>query len=233
MRRMIGRNAGTLLLGLTLGASMGGCAGADSVPETETRTFEVLYLEDWVVESLVAPYVYEGRAGAPGMASVVEGKLTVRETSENLQRIQETLSEFDRPKPVVRLMFQIIEANGDAEVDPRIADVESALRELFRFEGYRLVEEILIHGTESNEVFQEFETEDLGRSAIEAVIRNVRTDSEGGSVQIEMRFHVAGNTAFGTTVRVRAGQTAILGRTPSSVGSRNLILAVRPELEEI
>ena len=233
MRRVTARNVRTLVLGLTLGILLGGCAGADRVPETETRTFEVLYLEDWVVENLVAPYVYSGREGAPGMASVVEGKLTVRETSENLQRIEETLLEFDRPKPVVRLLFQIIEANGDAEVDPRIADVESALRELFRFEGYRLVEEILVHGTESNEVFQEFETEELGRSAIEAVIRNVRTDSAGGSVQIEMRFHLAGNTAFGTTVRVRAGQTAILGRTPSSIGSRNLILAVRPELDDI
>ena len=233
MRRVTARNVRTLVLGLTLGILLGGCGGADRVPETETRTFEVLYLEDWVVENLVAPYVYSGREGAPGMASVVEGKLTVRETSENLQRIEETLLEFDRPKPVVRLLFQIIEANGDAEVDPRIADVESALRELFRFEGYRLVEEILVHGTESNEVFQEFETEELGRSAIEAVIRNVRTDSAGGSVQIEIRFHLAGNTAFGTTVRVRAGQTAILGRTPSSIGSRNLILAVRPELDDI
>ena len=82
-------------------------------------------------------------------------------------------------------------------------------------------------------MFQEFESEELGRSAIEAVIRNVRTDSSGGSVQIEMRFHADGRTAFGTTVRVRAGQTAVLGRTPSSVGSKNIILAVRPELEEI
>lgn len=231
MRRTTQRAAGAAVLTLTL--ALGACTGADRPPETETRTFEVLYLEDWVVESLVEPYVYGGREGAPGMASVVEGKLTVRETAENLRRIEETLLEFDRPKPVVRLQFQIIEANGDAEVDPRIADVESALRELFRFEGYRLLEEILVHGTEGNEVFQEFETPDLGPSAIEAMIRNVRTDSSGGSVQIEMRFHVGGRTAFGTTVRVRAGQTAILGRTPSSIGGRTLILAVRPELEEI
>lgn len=226
------RGAGIVVLAL---AALGvvGCGGADRVPETETRTFEVLYLEDWVVERLVAPYVYEGREGAPGTASVVEGKLTVRETPENLDRIESTLREFDHPKPVVRLSFQIIEANGDAEVDPAIADVEDALRELFRFEGYRLLDEVLVHGTEGNQVFQEFDSEGLGRAAIEAVIRNVRTDSSGGSVQIEIRFVAGDRTQFGTTVRVRAGQTAVLGRTPTSVGSRNIILAVRPELQEL
>lgn len=233
MRELHFRSAGIGCLTLGLALATGACAGTDRVPETETRTFEVLYLEDWVVESLVAPYVYEGREAAPGMASVVEGKLTVRETAENLRRIEETLTEFDRPKPVVRLTFQIIEANGSTEVDPRIADVENALRELFRFEGYRLVEEILVHGTEGNDVFQEFDSEELGHSALEARIRNVRIDSSGGSVQIEMRFHVAERGSFGTTVRVRAGQTAVLGRTPGAAGSANLILAVRPELEEM
>jgi hypothetical protein len=213
--------------------SFGACAAGDGVPETETRTFEVLYLDDWVVERLVEPYVYSGREGAPGMASVVQGKLTVRETPENLRRIEETLLEFDRPKPMVRLVFQIIEANGEQGVDPRIADVETALRQLFRFDGYRLLGEVMVYGTEGNELFQEFDVPDLGSSAIEAVIMNVRTDSAGGSVQLELRFHAGSRTVFGTTVRVRAGQTAVLGRTPSSVGSRNIILVVRPELEAI
>lgn len=213
--------------------SLGACTTGDRVPETETRTFEVLYLDDWVVESLVEPYVYSGREGVPGMASVIQGKLTVRETPENLRRIEETLLEFDRPKPMVRLVFQIIEANGEQGVDPRIADVEAALRHLFRFDGYRLLGEVMVYGTEGNELFQEFDVPDLGPSAIEAVIMNVRTDSAGGSVQVELKFHAGSRTVFGTTVRVRAGQTAVLGRTPSSVGSRNIILAVRPELEAI
>ena len=209
-----------------------GCA-RDDTPELDTRTFEVLHLEDWVAEALVQPYVYASRPGAPGMLSVVEGKLTVRETRDNLQRIEETLAEFDRPKPLVRLTFQIIEANGDSGVDPQIAEVETALRQLFRFEGYRLLGEVMLHGTEGNEVFQEFDVPDLGASAIEAMIRNVRTDSSGGSVQLEMRFHAGSRTVFGTTVRVRAGQTAVLGRTPSSVDSRNIILAVKTELQSM
>ncbi|MDP2470782.1 MAG: hypothetical protein Q8W45_03055 [Candidatus Palauibacterales bacterium] len=217
---------------LILGSVAVGCS-RDQAPELQTRTFEILHLEDWVAESLVEPYVYASRPGAPGMASVVEGKLTVRETPDNLRRIEETLLEFDRPTPAVRVTFQIIEANGESDVDPRIADVESALRELFRFEGYRLLGEVMVNGTEGNEVFQEFDVPDLGPSAIEATIRDVRTDSSGGSVQLEMRFHAGSRTVFGTTVRVRAGQTAVLGRTPSSVGSRNIILAVKTELLDI
>jgi len=215
---------------LVLGAA--GCS-KDDTPELETRTFEVLHLEDWVAEALVEPYVYANRQGAPGMASMVDGKLTVRETRDNLRRVEEALLEYDRPKPMVRLTFQIIEANGNAEVDPRIAEVEAALKQLFRFEGYRLLGEVMVYGTEGNQVFQEFDVPDLGESAIEAMIRDVRADSSGASVQLEMRFHAGSRTVFGTTVRVRAGQTAVLGRTPSMTGSRNLVLVVNTELQEL
>lgn len=219
------------LLAVVGAGAMTGCA-ADRGPALETRTFEVLHLEDYVVERLVEPYVFGGREDAPGMASVVDGKLTVRETSDNLQRIEQVLAEFDRPTPVVRLTFQIIEADGGTETDPEIAEVEDALRQLFRFEGYRLAGEVMVHGTEGNEVFQEFDVPDLGPSAIEAMIRDVRTDSSGGSVQLEMRFHAGSRTVFGTTVRVRAGQTAVLGRTPSAVGDHNIILAVKTEFQD-
>ena len=231
-RQLRTRIARSVLAGLILAIGVAGCYG-DGTPELETRTFEVLHLEDWVAETLVEPYVYVGREGAPGMASVIDGKLTVRETRDNLMRIEEVLREFDRPTPVVRLTFQIIEANGSTEIDPRIAEVEEALRQLFRFDGYRLVGEVMVHGTEGNEVFQEFDVPDLGPSAIEAMIRDVRTDSSGGSVQIEMRFHAGSRTVFGTTIRVRAGQTAVLGRTPSSVGNQNIILAVKTELQDL
>ena len=231
-RQLRTRIARSVLAGLILAIGVAGCYG-DGTPELETRTFEVLHLEDWVAETLVEPYVYVGREGAPGMASVVDGKLTVRETRDNLMRIEEVLREFDRPTPVVRLTFQIIEANGSTDIDPRIAEVEEALRQLFRFDGYRLVGEVMVHGTEGNEVFQEFDVPDLGPSAIEAMIRDVRTDSSGGSVQIEMRFHAGSRTVFGTTIRVRAGQTAVLGRTPSSVGNQNIILAVKTELQDL
>ncbi len=231
-RQLRTRIARSVLAGLILAIGLVGCYG-DGTPELETRTFEILHLEDWVADALVEPYVYVGREGAPGMASVVDGKLTVRETRDNLMRIEEVLREFDRPTPVVRLTFQIIEANGSTEIDPRIAEVEEALRQLFRFDGYRLVGEVMVHGTEGNEVFQEFDVPDLGPSAIEATIRDVRTDSSGGSVQLEMRFHAGSRTVFGTTIRVRAGQTAVLGRTPSSVGNQNIILAVKTELQDL
>ena len=223
---------GGILAWVILIGSLAGCAG-DDIPELETRTFEVLHLEDWVAQGLVEPYVYGGRDGAPGMVSVVEGKLTVRETRDNLQRIEDVLFEYDHPTPAVRLTFQIIEANGASETDPQISEVEEALRQLFRFDGYRLVGEVMVNGTEGNQVFQEFDVPDLGASAIEATIMDVRTDSSGGSVQIEMRFHAGSRTVFGTTVRVRAGQTAVLGRTPSSAGSKNIILAVKTELHEL
>jgi len=131
----------------------------------------------------------------------------------------------------VSLNFQIIEPNGESEVDPRIAEVEEALRQLFRFEGYRLIGEVMVYGTEGNEVYQEFSLPGLGPAELAATIRDVRTDSAGGSIQLEVRLNAPSHTVFGTTVRVRAGQTAVLGRTPSSADARNIILAVRAEFE--
>lgn len=208
-------------------------ACSEGLPELETRTFEVVHLEDWVVERLIEPYVYAVRPGAPGTMSVVDGKLTVRETADNLARIEDALRRYDVPTPLVRLSFQIIEANGEEEVDPRIEHVEAALRQLFRFQGYRLIGEVMVFGTEGNQVHQEFDVAGLGPSAIEAIIRDVRVDSAGTSVQVEMQFHAGARTVFGTTVRVRAGQTAVLGRSPSSISSRNIILALRPEIEDL
>lgn len=215
---------------LLLSAAYAGCSPS---PQVETRTFELKYLEDKTAEALVEPYVYRERADGAGTSSVVDGKLTVRETPDNLARIAQVLEEFDRPKPMVRLRFQIIEADGAETVDPAIAEVESALRELFRFEGYRLLDEVLIQGTEGNGTAQEFRSEDYGPWSIETFIENVRTDSEGGSVQLRVGFTVAGRMMLHTSVRVRTGQTAVLGRSPAQLQDKTLVLAVRPELVDV
>ena len=85
----------------------------------ETRTYELKYLDDHVAAELIRPYVYFEREGATGTMTVAEGKLTVRETAENLERIEAALAEFDTPKPGVRLTFQLIEAEEGGRTPPR------------------------------------------------------------------------------------------------------------------
>lgn len=200
----------------------------------ETRTYELKYLDDDVAADLIRPYVYFEREGATGTMTVTEGKLTVRETAENLERIEAALAEFDTPKPGVRLTFQLIEADGFEGTDPEIREVEAALRELFRFEGYRLVGTALVNGMEGSYLRQDVPSDDPGVVYhLQTGIADVRTDADGGSIVLQVELEAWDNALLVTTVRVRAGQTAVLGsaamRTEGAEG-RTLILAVRPEL---
>jgi hypothetical protein len=204
-------------------------------PALETRTFELMYMDDDVAADLIAPYVYFDRDGAKGAMTVTEGKLTVRETADNLERIAGVLAEFDKPKPGVRLRFQLIEANGFASVDPEISEVESALRDVFRFEGYRLLGEALVNGIEGSWLRQDIPSDDGEVFHLQTGITDVRTDSEGGSVGLQVELQAWGDALLATSLRVRAGQTAVLGSAALRTGEtqgRTLILAVRPELTE-
>ena len=213
-------------------ASITGCA---SEPDLETRTFELMFIDDDVAADLVAPYIYFDREVGSGTMTVTEGKLTVRETNENLERIAGVLAEFDKQKPGVQLRFQLIEANGFASVDPAISEVESALREVFRFEGYRLLGEALVNGMEGSWLHQEIPSDEGQVFHLRSGIADVRTDSEGGSVELQVELEAWGDAVLATSLRVRAGQTAVLGSAALRTGEtqgRTLILAVRPELTE-
>lgn len=61
------------------------------------------------------------------MESSTTGAISVRETSDNLDKIARVLAEFDKVRADVPLHFQLIEADGFTETDPRISAVEVEL----------------------------------------------------------------------------------------------------------
>lgn len=201
--------------------------GRSSV-KLDTQTFALRYLHASEARELVSPYVFVERSGAPGALSVTEGALTVRETRDNLERIARMLSQFDHPRPLVRLTFHLIQADGATTSDPAIADVEAALRKLFRFRGYRLVEEGIFSATEGGEV-----TQQLGSAGylIGAEIR--RVSGTGDSAIVELTVHLSGrDVRFSTQVGVPAGKTAVLGNVGEDPRG-TLILTVQPELVSV
>ncbi len=139
---------------LTMGALSLLIAACEMTPDLETRTFAVQHLQPHEVGDLIDPYVYGEREGAPGALSVIEGAVTIRETADNLAQIERVLAQFDQARPDVRLHFQLIEADGFTESDPRIAQVEDQLRRLFPFQGYRLAGEATVTATDVTEFEQ-------------------------------------------------------------------------------
>jgi len=154
---------------------------------------------------LVDPYVYRDRPGAPGAISFAEnvGAISVRETTDNLDKIARVLDQFDVPSeaPAYQLHFQVVAANGD-ETDRRLATVVGALRKVFRFDGYTLVGEGYV--TVSAGSF-ELTIQRDGAAGFYRVV--------GGIHGREVALDISGSTGglIETRLGFRPGQTLVLG----------------------
>lgn len=198
--------------------------------ELETRTFEVRYLYPSEAEMLVRPYVFTDREGAPGTLSASSGAITVRETPDNLSRIERMLAQFDRPKPMVMLHFQVIRADGAAAPEPAIAEVERELRRLFRFEGYELLAETRV-GAMENAMIRQIARGGGEEFLIVGGINEVRR-GEPTTVTLEIQLttgEMAGRPVLETRVTVPVGHSVVLG-TAETQTSGALILVVRAEV---
>lgn len=229
---MIGR---TVLLGALVAA----CGRA---PNLETRSFRLQSLADHVALTVIDPYVYADRPNAPGTATAMQGVLTVRETSDNLDRIARVLEEFDTPRKTLAFHFQVILANGQSTSDSSIAEVVAELRNLFRFQGYQLIAEGYIAGLEHTHVEQLMY--DLRRvpgrpipssmmyAGYRAAADIGTVSGTGDATQIELDvnlYSAAGDPLFGASVVLGIGNTVVLG-TLQLPDNQALILTLRVEL---
>ncbi|HSD32424.1 MAG TPA: hypothetical protein VLB49_10970 [Gemmatimonadales bacterium] len=196
-------------------------------PSLDTRTFHLKYIRAEQARDIVIPYIFADRPDAKGTLSysASTATITVRETRDNLDKIARVLAQYDVPGPMVRLTFHRIQADGAATADPAIADVEPTLRKLFRFRGYRLVQEGIFSVTEGGNVTQQLGT---GTYSVAAGIRRVA--GVGDSATVEFGVQLSGrDVRFETQVALPAGKTAVLGNVGESPKG-TLILTVKPEL---
>jgi len=195
-------------------------------PVLETQTFRINHLQPWEVESLIGPYVYTDRAGNPGTLSSAEQAVTVRETPDNLEKIARVLAEYDVVRPDVRLHFQLIEADGFTDSDPRIAAVEAELRKIFQFRGYRLAGEATVTATNDASINQRM----AGSDATFAVFADVSW-VQGGMIHLgDVTLMQDGEgDVLRTSVNLRPGQTLVLGSSPKPGSSATLLLTVRAD----
>jgi hypothetical protein len=207
-------------------------ASCTAAPDLETDTFELQYLDGDRAAVLIEPYVFTDRPDAPGSISQADNMVTVRETRDNLDKIRRVLADIDRPRPTVRLRFQLIEADGAGAVDPAIADVEAELRKLFRYDGYRLIREAVVGGTEGSHIEQVIGREDDANVGfiLMASIGAVRGTGDSAMVQLDVGVRSPMRGALQTTVNARSGQTLVVGNAQLVQGGGTLILTVRPEI---
>lgn len=210
-----------------------GAGSCDGRVELATQTFELQYMHPEEAVEMIAPYVYPEREGAAGLVTHFSGGVTVRETRENLARIQEVLRNYDLATPGVRLHFQLIEANGFSGTDSRIADVRRALEELFRFEGYRLIAEpqmAAMEGTGSSQMIGG-SGDGMDGYYLEARVQDIRGRGDRASVILSVNLRGPAMARIETALAVPVGETVVLGS--SQAGTETLILTVRPEFVDV
>jgi hypothetical protein len=212
-------------------------------PILPVRTFHLAYLPPDQAAKLVSPYVQGANSGVFSAGAGIHA-ITVRATNGVLQTVDSVLKANDRAPATVVLRFRLIAAEDSVEHDAAIADVDAALRGLFRFRGYRLLAEgattvaahtqgftITLHAASEPPGLAQFTVNGMvgevtGQGADRSVELQVDLSGPGSPEQA----HAGGPTHLSTGLTLPLGQTVVLGSAAAAGRAGTVILAVRAEL---
>lgn len=215
-------------------------ASAPAQPEVSERTFKLVHLGPEDAAKLVAPYVHPVYGAGVFEAGGIRA-ITVRETPQMLTRIESLLKEHDRAPTTIVLRFQLIAAESTQTRDPAISVVESQLRGLFRFPGYRLLSE----ATAMAGMYEEFKLlipAGEERLELKGHVGSVNVGEGDPSVHLRVSLErpvpvvdatsggVMAGGLLGTGLTIPLGQTVVMGSTTPGGKIMALILVVRPEI---
>lgn len=192
-------------------------AGCNDRRGMETRTYEIARLTDQEAIELITPYIRDG-----GSITGKNRLITVRERDDRLKVVEDLLEKYDGAGQTqdVAMRIQIVEANGFTERDSAIADVEQTLREMFKYDGYRLSGETQIRAREESSFEQ-----DIGNYRIQGNVG--RLNGDRGPVYIGLWDQTGTRRLLSSTITATMGKPVVLGQ---SAGDGAIILILRPEL---
>jgi type II secretory pathway component GspD/PulD (secretin) len=219
--------SGMMIPVLLVSAVLGGCAAAGN--DEETRTIELAHLKPEQAQLLLEPYL---GGGARIRATERPPAVTITTRSRKLDQLEELLRRYDVPSPGVRLRFQIIEADGFTTSDSAIAEVEAALRDLFRFRGYRLVAEALAAGSSNSSTRHLMVGQDDLNLDLMVDVGQVIANDRSKAAELHVTLQAPGRgVLLESNVTVPHGQTVVLGTARPFPNMGALILVVRPEIQ--
>jgi hypothetical protein len=141
----------------------------------------------------------------------------------------QVLRKHDQAMPQVALRFQIIEADGFDSRDTAIARVESVLRDLFKFRGYRLVTEAFVQ-TKANSTSTQTIVADGVVYRLTVIVGAVLRRDQNASAEVTAQLTGNTNPYLETSVHLPSGQTVVLGTARPNPQRAALILTVTPEI---
>jgi len=112
----------------------------------ETRTFTVRHLDPDVLLDALAPFIDDTHIDAGDRVTMIGPTLSVRETPENLDRIDELLAQIDVPQPILRLTTMLVRGVDSADRNPQLEELEGALAAALPFPAYELFAQSTVSG---------------------------------------------------------------------------------------
>jgi type II secretory pathway component GspD/PulD (secretin) len=226
------------VLSSPVAAQQQSAARPTSMPEFVVRTVPLHHLSSAEAVKLLSPYSQTPGGGvyeAPGVRAV-----TIREVSKIFSDMMGVLAQYDRERGSVTLYFQLIAAESTTVRDPAVAGLDSLLRGVLRYSGYRLLSTTIASASDAELVTQSLSA-DGDPLTLSVTVSDLRVDGNDASVHLAvdlrrppMAISNAGkpysSTVLSTGVTVPIGQTVVLGAATTTSGRRALILAVRPQL---
>jgi len=200
------------------------------------KTVPLHHLTSQQAVKLLAPYTQTPGGGvfeAPASINAV----TIRETPKVIAEMLAVLAEYDRQPATVTLSFQLVAAENTTTRDAAVASLDSLLRGVLKFSGYRLLGTSVATASESGRVSQSLSA-DGEPMTLTVEVSDLRIEGNNASVRLDVDLWKMANPAKGipggkvlsTGVTVPIGQTVVLGTSATDGGQRALILTVRPQL---
>jgi hypothetical protein len=188
---------------------------------------------------LLQPYVRTQGGGVYEVSPFIRA-VTIRETPKVYAEMMAVLTQYDRDPATVTLNFQLVAAENTNTRDPGVAGLDSLLRGVLKFSGYRLLTTSVATASEDGNVSQVLSAD--GESfTLQVRVTDVRVEGNDASVHLGVSLFRNAAPSKGqmpaqvlsTGVTVPVGQTVVLGTSATDTGQRALILTVRPQLATI
>ena len=185
---------------------------------------------------LLIPYSQTAGGGVFEVSPNIRA-VTSRETPKVFAEMMMVLGQYDRDPASVTLNFQLIAAENSNTRDPGVAGLDSLLRGVLKYTGYRLLTTSVASASDGGIVTQTLSA-DGETFTLEVMVSDLRVDGNDASVRLSVHLVRNGVASKGqpasqvlsTGVTVPVGQTVVLGTSATDVGQRALILTVRPQL---
>lgn len=213
--------------------------GAAQQSELVVKTITLHHLTSGDAVKLLSPYSVSAGGGVYGVPNV--SAVTIRETPRIYSEMMGVLEKYDREPAAVVLNFQLVAAEPTNTRDPAVAGIDSLLRNVLKFSGYRLLGTAVATTGENHLVTQTI-SGDSEMLSLSVSVSDVRVEGNDASVNLRVSLERPATMAtpaanghprvdlLSTGVTVPMGQTVLLGTSASENGQRALILTVRPQL---